>query len=80
MRIQLATIVTDVIQLVKPRSLERLFWCQILWNLRCGRDGSSFEPLESGAAPKSVVLILARELVKGGGTIIFRFPDGKPAW
>ena len=25
-------------------------------------------------------LILARELVKGGDTIIFRFPDGKPAW
>ncbi len=25
-------------------------------------------------------LILAREIVKGGETLIFRFPDGKPAW
>lgn len=25
-------------------------------------------------------LILARELVKGGETLTFRFPDGKPAW
>ena len=25
-------------------------------------------------------LILARELVKGGDTVTFRFPDGKPAW
>lgn len=25
-------------------------------------------------------LFLARELVKGGETLIFRFPDGKPAW
>ena len=25
-------------------------------------------------------LILAREMVKGGDTLIFRFPDGKPAW
>jgi hypothetical protein len=25
-------------------------------------------------------LILAREMVKGGETLIFRFPDGKPAW
>jgi len=25
-------------------------------------------------------LILAREIVKGGETLIFRFPDGKPVW
>lgn len=25
-------------------------------------------------------VILARELVKGGETLTFRFPDGKPAW
>ena len=25
-------------------------------------------------------LILAREMVKGGDTVTFRFPDGKPAW
>ena len=25
-------------------------------------------------------LILARELTKGGETLTFRFPDGKPAW
>lgn len=25
-------------------------------------------------------LVLAREMVKGGDTFIFRFPDGKPAW
>ena len=25
-------------------------------------------------------LILAREIVKGGETLTFRFPDGKPAW
>jgi len=25
-------------------------------------------------------LILAREVVKGGETLTFRFPDGKPAW
>jgi hypothetical protein len=25
-------------------------------------------------------LILAREMVKGGETLTFRFPDGKPAW
>jgi len=25
-------------------------------------------------------LILAREIVKGGETLIFRFPNGKPAW
>ena len=25
-------------------------------------------------------LILAREMVKGGDTLTFRFPDGKPAW
>ena len=25
-------------------------------------------------------LILAREMVKGGESITFRFPDGKPAW
>ena len=25
-------------------------------------------------------LILAREMIKGGETLTFRFPDGKPAW
>jgi hypothetical protein len=25
-------------------------------------------------------VILAREVVKGGETLTFRFPDGKPAW
>jgi hypothetical protein len=25
-------------------------------------------------------LILAREMVKSGETVTFRFPDGKPAW
>ena len=25
-------------------------------------------------------LILAREMLKGGETVTFRFPDGKPAW
>lgn len=25
-------------------------------------------------------LILAREMVKGGETVTFRFPDGKPVW
>jgi hypothetical protein len=25
-------------------------------------------------------LILAREMIKGGDTITFRFPNGKPAW
>lgn len=25
-------------------------------------------------------LILAREMLKGGDTVTFRFPDGKPAW
>jgi hypothetical protein len=25
-------------------------------------------------------LILAREMLKGGETLTFRFPDGKPAW
>ena len=25
-------------------------------------------------------LMLAREMVKGGETLTFRFPDGKPAW
>ena len=25
-------------------------------------------------------LVLAREMLKGGETVTFRFPDGKPAW
>ena len=48
--------------------------------------GIAFKPDEAIEVKGSKVkqdgadLILARELVKGGDTIIFRFPDGKPAW
>ena len=48
--------------------------------------GIAFKPDEAIEVKGSKVkqdgadLILARELVKGGDTLIFRFPDGKPAW
>lgn len=48
--------------------------------------GISFKPDEAIEVKGSKVkqdgadLILARELVKGGDTLILRFPDGKPAW
>ncbi len=48
--------------------------------------GIAFKPDEAIEVKGSKVkqdgadLILARELVKGGDTLILRFPDGKPAW
>ena len=48
--------------------------------------GISFKPDERVEVKGSKVkqdgadLILAREMVKGGETLTFRFPDGKPAW
>lgn len=48
--------------------------------------GITFKPDESVEVKGSKVkqdgadLILAREMLKGGETVTFRFPDGKPAW
>jgi hypothetical protein len=48
--------------------------------------GITFKPDEAVEVKGSKVkqdgaeLILAREMVKSGETLTFRFPDGKPAW
>lgn len=48
--------------------------------------GIAFKPDEAIEVRGSKVkqdgadLILAREMVKGGDTLTFRFPNGKPAW
>lgn len=44
------------------------------------KAGEDIEVKGSKIKQDGADLILAREMVKGGETLTFRFPDGKPAW
>ena len=44
------------------------------------KSDEAIEVIGSKVKQGAVDLILAREVVKGGETLTFRFPDGKPAW
>jgi hypothetical protein len=44
------------------------------------KTGEAIEVKGSKVKQEGADLILAREMVKGGETLTFRFPDGKPAW
>lgn len=44
------------------------------------KTDEEIEVTGSKVKPDGAALILAREVIKGGETLILRFPDGKPAW
>ena len=44
------------------------------------KAGEDIEVKGSKIKQDGAELILAREMLKGGETLTFRFPDGKPAW
>lgn len=44
------------------------------------KSDESIEVIGSKVKQEGGEVILAREVVKGGETLTFRFPDGKPAW
>ena len=44
------------------------------------KAGEDIEVKGSKIKQDGADLILAREMVRGGETLTFRFPDGKPAW
>ena len=44
------------------------------------KESEAIEVKGSKVKQEGAELILAREMVKGGETLTFRFPDGKPAW
>jgi hypothetical protein len=67
----------------KQKDTVQIFLCPKTFLDQMGISFKSDEAIEvkgSKVKQEGVDLILAREMVKGGETLTFRFPDGKPAW
>ena len=68
---------------VKEKDTVQIFLCPKTFLDQMGISFKSDEAIEvkgSKVKQEGADLILAREMVKGGETLTFRFPDGKPAW
>lgn len=67
----------------KEKDAVHIFLCPKSFLDQMGIVFKADEPLEikgSKIKQDGAEVILAREMVKGGDTLIFRFPNGKPAW
>ncbi len=67
----------------KQKDTVQVFLCPKTFLDQMGISFKSDEAIEvkgSKVKQEGAELILAREMVKGGETVTFRFPDGKPAW
>jgi hypothetical protein len=67
----------------KEKDALQIFLCPKSFLDQMGIAFKANEPVEikgSKVKQDGADLILAREMVKGGETLTFRFPDGKPAW
>ena len=67
----------------KDKDAVHIFLCPKSFLDQMGIAFKADEPIEvkgSKVKQDGTDLILAREMVKGGETLTFRFPDGKPAW
>ncbi len=67
----------------KDKDIIQIFLCPKTFLEQMGIAFKSDEAIEikgSKVQQNGEALILAREMVKGGETVTFRFPDGKPAW
>ena len=67
----------------KDKDTIQIFLCPKSFLEQMGIAFKSDEAIEikgSKVEQNGTPLILAREMVKGGETVTFRFPDGKPAW
>jgi len=67
----------------KEKDSVQIFLCPKTFLDQMGISFKADEAIEvkgSKVKQEGADLILAREMVKGGETLTFRFPDGKPAW
>ena len=67
----------------KEKDTVQIFLCPKSFLDQMGISFKADERIEvtgSKVKQEGADLILAREMVKGGETVTFRFPDGKPAW
>ena len=67
----------------KDKDTTQIFLCPKSFLDQMGISFKASEAIEvkgSKVKQDGADLILAREMVKGGETLTFRFPDGKPAW
>ena len=67
----------------KDKDTIQIFLCPKSFLDQMGISFKASEAIEvkgSKVKQEGAELILAREMVKGGETLTFRFPDGKPAW
>jgi hypothetical protein len=67
----------------KEKDTVQIFLCPKSFLDQMGITFSADEKVEvkgSKVKQDGADLILAREMLKGGETLTFRFPDGKPAW
>ena len=67
----------------KEKDAVEIFLCPKSFLDQMGISFTADEKVEvkgSKVKKDGVDLILAREMVKSGETVTFRFPDGKPAW
>ena len=67
----------------KEKDTVQIFLCPKSFLDQMGIDFKSDEAIEikgSKVKQDGADLILAREMLKGGETLTFRFQDGKPAW
>jgi hypothetical protein len=67
----------------KEKDTVEIFLCPKSFLDQMGITFTADEKVEvkgSKVKREGVDLILAREMVKGGETLTFRFPDGKPVW
>jgi len=67
----------------KEKDTVQIFLCPKSFLDQMGIAFKSDEAIEvkgSKVKQDGADLILAREMVKGGETLTFRFPNGKPAW
>lgn len=67
----------------KDKDTVEIFLCPKSFLEQMGIAFKSDEAIEikgSKVQQNGEALILAREMLKGGETVTFRFPDGKPAW
>lgn len=67
----------------KDKDMVQIFLCPKSFLEQMGIAFKADEAIEikgSRVQQNGEALILAREMLKGGETVTFRFPDGKPAW
>lgn len=67
----------------KEKDIVQIFLCPKSFLDQMGISFKADEAIEitgSKVKQEGADLILAREMVKKGETLTFRFPDGKPAW